>query len=113
MKDHSIPDARERKKITFYDTEKRQVDLRTRLRYDGMNQSQFFRAMITGYLEKNDSIIGYVMKYKEENSIQSKNKRAKSKKIIDAGKKVERQFALRDDDIEDIFDLLEQEHPEL
>ena len=41
----------------FYDTEKRQTDLRVRLKYDGMNQSHFFRAMISGYLEKDENIL--------------------------------------------------------
>ena len=52
MKDPTVPDPENRKKIMFYDSEKRQADLRIRLRYDGMNQSHFFRAMISGYLEK-------------------------------------------------------------
>ena len=50
MKKPPVPNPRERKKFMFYDSHKRQADLRIRLKYDGMNQSQFFRAMITGYL---------------------------------------------------------------
>ena len=113
MKDPSIPDPRERKKFMFYDTGKRQADLRIRLRYDGLNQSEFFRAMITGYLEKNELVIEYVDKYKKKYEKQGKRKREKSKNLIDLGKNTEKQFALDNNDVEDIFDMIAEEHPDL
>ena len=51
--------------------------------------------------------------YKEEKNKQSKLNRKKSKKLIKSGRNVENKFALNSDNIEDIFDLLEKEHPEL
>ena len=48
-----------RKKIMFYDTAKRQADFRVRLKYDNMTQSDFFRAMLSGYLEQDDCIVKY------------------------------------------------------
>jgi len=113
MKDPSIPDPRERKKFMFYDTEKRQVDLRVRLRYDGLNQSEFFRAMITGYLEKDELIMEYMDRYKKKYEKQGKRKREKSKNLIVAGKELEKQFALNSDDIENIFDIIAEENPDL
>ena len=113
MKDPSIPDPRERKKFMFYDTEKRQVDLRVRLRYDGLNQSEFFRAMITGYLEKDELIMEYMHRYKKKYEKQGKRKREKSKNLIVAGKELEKQFALNSDDIENIFDIIAEENPDL
>ena len=37
----------------------------------------------------------------------------KNRKLIDDGREVERKFALSNDEIENIFDILAEEHPEL
>jgi len=97
----------------FYDTEKRQVDLRIRLKYDGMNQSDFFRAMITGYLEKDIELMTYLDRYKEKYKFQGIHKRNSNKRLLKKGKEIERQFVLDDNEIENIFDLLEEENPDL
>lgn len=113
MKDPTIPDPRERKKFMFYDTGKRQTDLRIRLRYDGMNQSQFFRVMISGYLEKDELIMEYLDNHKKQHQIQSIPKRKKSMKLIEKGKENEKNFGLSDLDVENIFDIIAEEHPDL
>jgi hypothetical protein len=107
------PDPRSRKKLMFYDTAKRQADLRIRLRYDGLNQSEFFRAMITGYLDKDIELLSYLDKYKQTYSVQGVNKRDASKRLLDQGRATEKKFALAEEEIENIFDLIEQEHPDL
>jgi hypothetical protein len=108
-----VPDPSERKKFMFYDTNKRQVDLRIRLKYDGMNQSQFFRAIITGYLEKDEGILDYLDRYKDKYQVQGQKKRAGSRLLVKKGRAMEKQFGLNDDEIENIFDILEKEHPEI
>ncbi len=113
MKDPTIPDSSNRKKIMFYDSEKRQADLRIRLRYDGMNQSHFFRAMISGYLEKDPDVMSYLDKYRGKHQIQGINKRAASKRLRKKGKDVEEAFALAENEISDIFDIIAEEHPDL
>ena len=107
------PSKEERKKFMFYDTEKNQIDLRIRLQYDGMNQSNFFRAMIAGYLAKDEHIMSYIGEYKEKYVIHNKKKRKETEKLLEKGKELEQDFALNQDDIENIFDILEKEHPEL
>lgn len=109
----SVPDPSGRKKFMFYDTSKRQADLRIRLDYDGMNQSQFFRAMITGYLERDESLLEFLDRYKEINQIQGQKKRGGNKLLTKAGRQVEKEFALSENEIENIFDILEKEHPEI
>ena len=51
IRDATVPDPEERKKIMFYDTAKRRTDLNIKLKYDNIKQSEFFRIMISGYLE--------------------------------------------------------------
>ena len=103
----------DRKKFMFYDTAKRQVDLRIRLQYDGMNQSQFFRAMISGYLDDDPNLLSYLDSFKQKNMIQGENKRRASAKLTRSGAENKKKFALDRDEIEDIFDLIEKEHPDL
>ena len=40
------------KKIVFNDTDKRHADLKIRLQHDDLRQAEFFRAMITGYINR-------------------------------------------------------------
>jgi len=113
MKDPFTPSPDERKKFMFYDTVRRQADLRIRLKYDGINQSTFFRAMITGYLEKDEMLLSFLEKHKIKYGLQGQDKIKSSNRISAKGKKTIKQFALNDEDIEDIFDLIKKENPNL
>ena len=87
-----------------------------RLGYDGMTQSEFFRAMISGYLEQDRDLLDYIEKYKREKKRkkrQGKNSLKKNRDLYEKGQQTRRKFALDDDVIESIFDLMEEEHPDL
>tara|TARA_B100000131_G_scaffold266136_1_gene263936 strand:+ start:1129 stop:1464 length:336 start_codon:yes stop_codon:yes gene_type:complete len=101
------------KKVMFYDTDKRHADLKIRLQHDSLTQSAFFRAMITGYLEKDPRIVEYIEDYKEDNDIQNKVDRRKTSRLIKAGNEMEKAHGLKEEEIDNIFDMIEQEHPEL
>jgi len=102
-----------KKKIVFDDTDIRHAQLKVRLQHDGLSQAEFFRCMITGYIEKDQTLIKYVQDYKESKSIQSKAKRKKIQKDIEAGDNLLAKFGLGDEDLENIFDLIAEEHPDL
>ena len=95
-----IPDSKEQKKLTFFDTIKRQADLRIRLKYDGLNQSQFFRSMISGYQERDESLMDYLDRYKKKYVIQGKEKRQLNKKLASKGNALKKKFLLDKEDIE-------------
>ena len=113
LKDPSVPDMNERKKIMFYESIKRQADLRVKLEYDNLKQSEFFRCLITGYLANDEQIIGYIQKYKEDLGIHNKIKRQKSQKLISRGKENASKLGLNKSEIENIFDIIAEDHPEL
>ena len=94
------------KRLIFYDTSRRHVELKIRLDHDDMTQSEFFRAL-------DDMIVRYLKDYRETNSIQSKSKTNNTQKLINKGKDVERKFSLNEDERDNIFDLIAEEHPEL
>ena len=103
----------DKKQICFDSVAKLHADLKIRLHADGIKQGEFFRLMVSGYLEGDERIINFVEEHREKKSVQSKDKRAKTKKLRDAGKNVTSKFALDKGEIESIFDLIAEEHPEL
>ena len=67
----------------FDDTDIRHAKLKIRLQHDSLTQAEFFRAMVTGYIEKDATIVKYIDQYKETNQKQSKLSRRKVKKDIE------------------------------
>tara|TARA_B100000902_G_C26734897_1_gene633210 strand:+ start:225 stop:569 length:345 start_codon:yes stop_codon:yes gene_type:complete len=112
-KDPNLPSPSDRKKMMFWESPKRQADLRVRLQHDGFTQSHFFRAMITGYLDKDENLLRYLDQYKAKNLSQGITKRKIINKNIAEGKETSKAFALDDNEIEDIFDIIAEEFPEL
>ena len=101
------------KRILFTDTDTRHADLKLRLHYDGLTQADFFRSLITGYLEKDENIMNFIIEVQESKNIHSKQKRAKSKKLEEEGENLMKKLGLGEEEIENIFDLLEEEYPNL
>ena len=101
------------KRLIFYDTTRRHIELKIRLDHDDMTQSEFFRAMVTGYLSHDDSINEYLNNYRKLNSIQSKSKIEKSDKLIRKGKETTQKFCLDENERDNIFDLIAEEHPDI
>ena len=101
------------KKVVYYEVPKKHADLKIRWQYDNIKQSEFFRLLTDCYLNKDERMLEIISQYKEQESIQNKSKRKKTKKIYEKEKEVKEKFALGDGEVESIFDLLEQEHPDL
>jgi len=103
------PDPETRKKIMFYDTPTRQAQLRIKCQHDGLKQSEFFRLMVEGYLDDNPQVTDYLHGCKEKYNIQGKRKRNKIMKMKIAGQDKLKDFGLVESDIENIFDILEND----
>ncbi len=101
------------KRISFMDTDKRNAEMIVRLKHDGLTKTKFFRAILTGYLERDAAIVDFIERLKEESGIQSKSRSKKVKQLESDGKKNLSKFGLEDKDIENIFDALEKQHPDL
>ena len=97
----------------FVDTEERHARLKIRLEYDGFSKAEFFRILMTGYLDKDENVLKFINEYKEQKNIHNKKKRKGSRGLLEKGKETIRQFALEENEIENIFDIMEKEHPEL
>jgi hypothetical protein len=97
------------KRIVFTETDHRHAQLVLKLKHDGVKQSEFFRSIVTAYIAGDERIQMYV----DEVSSLSKERRTKSKKLRAAGKQKIADFGFTDGEIDNIFDLIEEEHPEL
>jgi len=97
------------KRIVFTETDHRHAQLILRLKHDNIKQSDFFRAIITGYIEQDENLQSYV----DSVSSQSRIKVSKSRKLREAGQAKKDSMGLSNDDVADIFDIIAQEHPEL
>ena len=95
------------------DNDKRNAEMIIRLKHDGLTKTKFFRAILTGYLERDAAIVDFIDRLKESSGSQSKIKSRKVKKLEEEGKTNKTKFGLNEGEIESIFDLLEKEHPDL
>jgi hypothetical protein len=109
MRDPTIPNADDRKKIMFYESSERQTRFRIRCDYDGITQSQFFRMMIRGYIENDEVLYEYIKSCKKKYNVQGQQKREKINTIASSAAQNKEKFALGDSEIENIFDIIEME----
>ena len=100
------------KQVCFEGKATLHADLKIRLHYDEIKIKEFFNEVVSAYLEKNEHMINLIEELKEKKSM-SKTRRNKIKKANQKQKDTVKQFALDKNEIEDIFDILEREHPEL
>ena len=97
------------KRIVFTENAHRQAKLLVRCKYDNLSQSDFFRHIVTGYINGDERIQSYIDEVKNVGKI----RRQKSQILKKAGKQQLEDFALSVGEVENIFDLLEEEFPEL
>ena len=98
------------KRVVFRENDQTHANLRIRLHYDGIKQSDFFRGCIEAYLNQDTEFEDFIETLKLKKSSQSKNKQAKSKKLKEKGKELSNELALNPNEIENIFDMIEEEH---
>ena len=109
MKDLTAPCPEERKKIMFYESPDRQVRFRIKCQHDGMSQSQFFRLMLSGYIDDDPLVHEFLRGCKEKHGIQGKSKRDSLERIRKSSTALEKKFSLKASEIESIYDIIEVE----
>lgn len=97
------------KRIVFTENDNRHAQFMMKLREVGITQSKFFRLIITGFISDDNRLFEFIT----ENSGQSKRKIKKINKLRNKGKQLMHDLAFDDGEIENIFDLIAEEHPDL
>jgi hypothetical protein len=100
-----------KKKVVFYDSDKRYADLKIRLQHDGLSQAKFFRSILTGYLSQDPDLLNFIDKVKIEKGKKSSSKKRNKeiRELINAGNEKTEKILLDENDIENIFDMLEDD----
>ena len=105
------PYGKKNKKIVFYDSDKRYADLKIRLMHDKISQAQFFRSIVTGYIEQDEDVLNFIDKLKQR--AKAKKSIKESRKLITKGKELISDLSLDENEKNSIFDLIENESPDL
>lgn len=100
------------KLVVFKDNEKIHADLKLKLDYEGMTQSQFFRHMIRLLLKEEERMMSIVKDWRESSG---KSKRTTKQVLGEMEKEEEKKketkedFGLDDFDVEALYDMFEDE----
>ena len=97
------------KRIVFTESDHRHAKLILRLKGDGLTQAKFFRSVITGYLDGDERIRDFVF----EHSNFSQSKKRKIEKLKVKGDETVNALGLNEDQIDDLFDVISMEFPDL
>ena len=101
------------KRIVFEASTHKHAQLKIRLEYDSLSQAEFFRCLIAGYLDKDPKIIKYIEEYKLSKGKDSKRNAKYRQKDAEKGEQLLEKFGIKDSELENIFDIIEEEFPEL
>ncbi len=100
--------------LSFYLDAKLHENLRVRLHYDQIkNQSEFFRMCVESYLAQDEGFMEFLDAYKIKYALQSKSRAQRSRTLRKKGNKLMEDLALTEAEVENIFDILEEDLPEL
>ena len=98
--------------FTFKCCEKESADLKVRLRYDKLQQTEFFCSIMTMYINNDPLILSVVEKIKKEKGKMGKNKLKNTRKDLEIGKEIMKNLGITESDKQDIFDLIASDWPD-
>tara|TARA_B100000900_G_scaffold325096_2_gene284874 strand:+ start:338 stop:667 length:330 start_codon:yes stop_codon:yes gene_type:complete len=96
-------------KFVFYCFQKESADLKIRLRYDGLKQSEFFRSLLLKYINKDPSMLRVVEDIKRESKIMGKERLRRTKKDLERGSRLLEELGITKSDRQNIFDMIEMD----
>jgi len=105
--------AKDTKKFTFYAKDSLHAEFKIRMQHHSLTQSEFLRACVEAAVNKDPVMDLFIQHYKEENGKQSKEQRKKMSKELEQSNSILNDFGLGDGDIDSIFDIIAEEHPEI
>ena len=101
--------GKNQKRIVFTESDHRHAQLIVKLKSYGMTQAKFFRSLIAGYVDGDPRIEDFIL---EHGNLSIVRKEKVQKNIVE-GKKTVSSLGLSDEQIDDLFDVIAGEHPDL
>jgi len=108
-----MSDDKDRKRVYVYMDEQQHVKLKIRLNYLGISMSEFVRVCGDGLMNQHPIMEQFMDHYRETSEKFSKKAAKKAKKDREDSNKTMEDLGLDFDDIESIFDIIEEDHPEI
>jgi len=105
--------AKDTKKFTFYAKDELHAKFKIRMQFHSLTQSEFLRACVEAVVSEDPVMEMFIDHFKEDNNKQSKVQRQKIKKEKEKSEEILKDFGLGDGDLDDIFDMIAKEHPEI
>lgn len=93
--------------FVFYCYEKESADLKIRLRYDGLKQSEFFRTLLKMYVSQDPLMLQIVERIKQNQKVMGKKRLQKTRKDYEQSSKILEDLGITESDKQSIFDLIE------
>jgi hypothetical protein len=93
--------------FVFYCYEKESADLKIRLRYDGLKQSEFFRSILRMYTSKDPTLQPAIDKIKSTSTNTGKKKIRKSTKEMIQGQELLKSIDMTEEDKQHLFDIIQ------
>ena len=101
------------KRISLLLNKEQLFKFRIKLESDNITQSNFLRFFIDSYLNESKEVLSLVEKIKLNSGNYTKAEQRFVKKMISEREEIIKQFGLNKEEVESIFDLIEEEHPDL
>lgn len=89
--------------------EKESADLKIRLRYDGLQQGEFFRSILKMYVAQDPLVMTVVEEIKKNQKTMGRKKITNASKDLERGKKLLSDLGITESDKQDIFDMIEMD----
>ena len=107
----------QKKRIIIYDTVGRNAQFKIALKKAGLTQAKVFRQVMTSFIE-NDKFCQSIVRLLDDKSKKKSQKRTKlsqerDNRDLKKQEEIEKKFNLDNEELEDIFDLIAREHPDL
>ena len=97
------------KRVVFMENDHRHAQMVLKLKYLRLTQAAFFRHIISGLINDDPRIVEFT----NEIALTSKTKRDKTEKAQREGQQNLKDYGLSEGDVEDIYEMIEQEFPDL
>ena len=95
--------------IGFEDKDSTYAKLLIKLKHEGITKREFFRGVVSSFLEEDPTFIQYILHFKKRKNLYTHTKQ----KILDKERKLsyntEKQMGLSKDEINDLFDMFDEE----
>ena len=112
MRKRKAPPA-DAKYIQVPSLESLDANLRIKLRFDDITKFWFFNEYIKAYLIDDPDLAPFIAKIKESSMLSRKFRLKKHKEIKKKEQDIINRFGLNQDEIEDIFDIIEREEGDI